>query len=394
MNAIKILVKNLIILSLADRKITCDEITTICDVVTKTYWFLQDIITLKELKILMREYIVLYQKHDSKQLSLQFQTNTNLLKTLIPTNQKYEHVKILKKLAKNKTISKEEQDLIDIFEEKFLKFIEEEAVLLELSFEDYRKYLTVLMQYSFVDKVSINESYIIVSEIELYYRSKEIDDDPKDLYKELIKEVESNQHHHPGSRFIQNTKNLLLSFTNKQDKYFLKTLKQVKNADNKISTQEKSFDSLLLTSRHAVDSEKVKIDEALSNIVFNVHSPYSITEQDQENFIRFLTFDTIAENIVSALENMKYILLIYFEIDNIDEESLYKLFKKNQLSYQQLIFIKKLLYIFALKNKHIITHDEYIIIINKAASVSLHYYKEIPREKKEKYKHQFPIYDF
>ena len=52
----------------------------------------------------MRECITLYQGYSAEQLTAQFRTNTNYLKVLIPTNQKYEHSNILKSLANNPSL--------------------------------------------------------------------------------------------------------------------------------------------------------------------------------------------------------------------------------------------------------------------------------------------------
>jgi len=392
MRTVKLLVKNLIILSLIDKKVTCEEIANICNIITNPYWFLSDVITIKELKVLMREYLTLYQGFETEQLVSQFETNTSLLKNLIPTNQKFEHIKILKNMSENETLTDIEEKLIAKFEKNFLAYIEDEAVLVSLSFENYKKYLIVLMQYSFVDKISIDEKHILINEIELFSTLNKTEYDSDELYKELLKEVEANQHNHPGSRFIQNTKNLLLSFNAKQDKYFLKVLEQIKRSDNKISTQEKSFDTLLTLSRNAATREEIKIDEALSNIVFNVNSPYNIAEDEENTFKKFLPYKDIPNNISKALQNMQNILHVHFDLELLDEESLYKLFKHDILSYQQLLFIKKLLYISTLKNKHIITQEEYIIIINKIASVSYHYYKEIPIAKRDAASSKFPLF--
>jgi hypothetical protein len=392
MRTVKLVVKNLIIISLVDKKITTEEISAIYEIVTKTYWFLQDIVTKEELKALMREYILMYQEHSLEQLKSQFDLNTKLLKNIIPTNQKLEHIKILKNLECATNLGGE-QSFIQSFEDKFTQYIVDEAVLLTLSFKDYQKYIIVLMQYSFIDQISVNERAILLSELELYIKFNEEEFDSVELYEALLKEVEAHHHSHVGSRFMQNAKNLLLSFDNKQDKYFLKTLEQIKKADNKISTQEKSFDSLILTSKHEAAKEEVRAEETLRNIVFNVNSPYSIAKNEEESYLAILTGFDIPTNLVKALENMKNILHIHFEIATVDDESLYSLFKHDKLSYQQLLFIKKLLYSYKLKNKHDITNEEYKLIISKVASISYHYYKEITPQKRKQFESNYPVFE-
>ncbi len=393
MKTVQLLVKNLIILSLVDKKVTKEEIAAIYDICTKTYWFLQDVITIKELKMIMKEYILLYQEFDTDKLVAQFHLNTSLLKDLIPTNQKFEHIKLLQNLANSTALTQTEQTLIDNFENQFLEYISDEAVLASLAFEDYKNYIIVLMQYSAVDKISTNEQYILISEIELYLILNNVDCKSIELYQELLKEVELNKNSHPGSRFIQNSKNLLLLFDNRQDKYFLKTIEQIKHSDNKISTQEKSFDTLLCVAKKRANREERKVDEALNVIVFNVKSPYKTTIKEELAFSKLFVNMDIVNNLSKAFGNMRNILHMHFELKTLDEESLYQLFKNDKLSYQQLLFIKKLYYISKLKNQSVITRDEYIALMNKIASVSFHYYREIPVSKRETYAKKFSIFE-
>ncbi len=393
MIAVQLLVKNLIIISLVDQKVTKEEITAIYDICTKTHWFLQDAITIKELKIIMKEYILLYQQFDADKLIAQFHLNTSLLKDLIPTNQKFEHIKLLQSLANSTALTQTEQRLIEYFENQFLEYISDEAVLASLAFEDYKNYITVLIQYSSVDQISINERYVVISEIDLYLILNNMDCKSIELYQELLREVQLNENSHPGSRFIQNSKNLLLLFDSRQDKYFLKTIEQIKRADNKISTQEKSFDTLLIVAKKRANREETKVDEALNVIAFNVNSPYKITIVEQIAFGKLFANMDISNNLFKAFVNMKNILRIHFELETLDEESLYRLFKNDKLSYQQLLFMKKLFFIAKLKNQHVISRAEYVTIIDKIASVSFHYYREIPVGKRETYAKKFPIFE-
>jgi len=371
---------------------TTYKVTTIYETFTKTYCFFKDIVNKQTLLSFMKETLLTYQEYSQEKLKNKFSKNMQSLIEIIPTNQKLLHIAKLEEMLSDKTFSSVEQELIEDFKISLLSAIKKEAILATLPFEEYKQYILALIQYAFVDNLVESEKQSIIQEIEIYKIINASDIDSKLLFEEFLSLVSKHKNSHPGERFLKNTQTLLTSFENKQERYFLNMLEYIRNVDLKISTQEKSFDSLLIISNKKSDQYKLDLEARLSEIAYKTDSTYKMSLREYEIFLTFLQNDSIS-NINNALDNMENTLCLKFNIDSLNSIVLHKLYKDKKVSYEHLIFFKQLLYVRDLKHKNLILRDVLETIIKQIASVCTHYYPQITRLTKEKNKDHYPLFE-
>jgi len=397
MQIINLLINNYIILSLIDSRLSSNETTKIYKSFTQDYWFYKDIVSQKEVKALIVENIINLKKSSQLDLKKKFLSNTNILNSKIPINQKFLHIKTLDELADIDGLHVNEKSLVKEFSNLFEKSIVNEYPMSDISFDNFKKYIVTLIKYTHVDEIAEYEKMFLLQEIEMYIRLNNILENEELIYADLLNVAVGNDDNKTEVPFSQKARDLFILFNPNQDKYFKKVIIELRNADNKQSLQERTLDSLFVVSEKNANKKEIKIESMLNDIINTIPS-FKITPLQHKVFVSKVDEVSESDNKINKLHisfiNMENILCLAFNLEVINDDKLLKLFKAKKLDFQRQLFLNKLLYVKNIDNKHIIDDDLYEKFIKHIASVCFNYYYDIPLTTIEDKAEKYPVFDF
>jgi len=233
-------IENLVIMTLIDEKLEKQEFVLIQKLLNTPEWFFEFTFDEKELKSIIKNFIITLQGSDREELHTLFKANSDYLDNTLDVDLKRSYSNLLLEFTNTLEVSKEESELLEIHQRVV------ENPMSTLGATRFAEYIESLMIYAFVDEknneIPQQEAMLILNEIKVY-----VDGNYKVAKKEFFRLYDKalkNSKNHMSVRFSGVMVENFLELDDAQDAYLINTLKRLSNLNEKKSTQERIFDGI------------------------------------------------------------------------------------------------------------------------------------------------------
>ena len=229
-NNLDLIVKNLVILSLIDKKIEKKELILLQNLLNKPEWFFEFSFTEQSLKEMIKKSILELQVHDTQEMAKEF--NQDIFKS---------YKTLMSEFIAEFSLTNEELSLLNIPHSDLSN------PMSALNISRFEEYIEALIIYACVDekefKLPQSEAKLILNEINIYVKGNYAL--AKKEYFRIQKKATRNTKRYMSVRFNGVMVENFLKLTDDQDKHLLMSISTLSRLNDNKSLQERSFDGIV-----------------------------------------------------------------------------------------------------------------------------------------------------